>query len=65
MFKCDLQVYHNITVENPDGVAVSFENFNKSFYDLERIFKEVTGVDFKPGQKFDEVAKENILSIKN
>ena len=61
MFKCDLQVYHNITVENPDGVAVSFENFNKNFYDLERIFKEVTGVDFKPGQKFHEVAKENVL----
>ena len=47
-----LKVHYNISTGKFDTLATVFESFNTNYEELRTVFKEVTGVDFIPGQRF-------------
>ena len=56
-----LKVHYNISTGKFDTLATVFESFNTNYEELRTVFKEVTGVDFIPGQRFlSTEAAENI-----
>ena len=45
-------MHYNISRERFDALTTVFESFNANFVELQGVFKEVTGEDFVPGQRF-------------
>ena len=56
------QVHYYISTEKADMVTIQFEKFNSDYMQLERVFLEVTGTDFEPGQRFPMDVKEKQVS---
>ena len=45
-------MHYNISTGKFDTLATVFESFNTNYEELRTVFKEVTGEDFVPGQRF-------------